>query len=76
MHLKLVTIHPFTDGNGRTARLVHNFILQNNGFNPMIYSTKTKMQYYMALNLANQGELRPFVDYTIPEYARTYKEHL
>jgi len=75
MHLKLVTIHPFTDGNGRAARLVHNFILQNNGFNPMIYSTKTKMQYYMALNLANQGEPRPFVDYTISEYARTYKEH-
>jgi len=76
MHLKLVTIHPFTDGNGRTARLVHNFILQNNGFTPMIYLTKTKMQYYMALNLANQGEMRPFVDYTILEYARTYEEHL
>jgi len=74
MHLKLVTIHPFTDGNGRTARLVHNLILQKKEFNPIIYSNNTKLQYYTALNLANEKRLRPFVDHTISEYVRTYSE--
>ena len=75
MHLKLVTIHPFTDGNGRCARLVHNFILQKGGFTPLIYSNERKMEYYLALNLANQGELKPFVEHSISEYAKTYMGH-
>jgi len=32
MHERLVTIHPFIDGNGRTARLLMNFILLHNGY--------------------------------------------
>lgn len=32
MHEKLVTIHPFVDGNGRTARLVMNLILLQHGY--------------------------------------------
>src|SRR5690606_26384751 len=32
MHERLVTIHPFIDGNGRTARLLMNLILLQNGF--------------------------------------------
>ena len=32
MHKKLVTIHPFVDGNGRTSRLIMNLILLQNGF--------------------------------------------
>lgn len=75
MHLKFALIHPFTDGNGRTARLVHNFILEKNGFNQIIYSNDTKMQYYLALKMVNEGEIRPFVEYTMSEYAKTYRNH-
>ena len=32
---KLISIHPFHDGNGRTARLVMNWILQKSGFPPV-----------------------------------------
>jgi fido (protein-threonine AMPylation protein)/DNA-binding XRE family transcriptional regulator len=51
MHEKLVTIHPFIDGNGRTARLVMNLILLQNGY--VIANIKgdyaTRMKYYDSL---------------------------
>jgi len=54
MHERLVTIHPFIDGNGRTSRLIMNLILLQNGF--VIGNIKggydTRMQYYQALETA------------------------
>lgn len=51
MHERLVTIHPFIDGNGRTSRLIMNMILLNHGY--VIANIKgdnaTRMQYYEAL---------------------------
>lgn len=35
-HYKLVHIHPFIDGNGRTSRLLMNMILMQAGFPPVI----------------------------------------
>lgn len=35
-HLKLVDIHPFSDGNGRTSRLLMNLILIKAGYPPVI----------------------------------------
>lgn len=37
-HYKLVDIHPFTDGNGRTSRLIMNLILLRSGYPPVIIS--------------------------------------
>jgi Fic family protein/DNA-binding Xre family transcriptional regulator len=54
MHERLVTIHPFIDGNGRTSRLVMNLILLQNGF--VIANIKgdydTRMKYYNSLETA------------------------
>lgn len=51
MHERLVTIHPFVDGNGRTSRLLMNLILLQNGY--VIANMKgdydARMQYYQAL---------------------------
>lgn len=51
MHERLVTIHPFVDGNGRTSRLIMNLILLKNGY--VIANIKgdleSRMKYYEAL---------------------------
>lgn len=44
-HIRLVTIHPFTDGNGRTARLLMNLILLHYGFPPAIIKAKDRIAY-------------------------------
>jgi fido (protein-threonine AMPylation protein)/transcriptional regulator with XRE-family HTH domain len=54
MHERLVTIHPFIDGNGRTSRLVMNLILLQHGY--VIANIKgdraNRMAYYEALEIA------------------------
>lgn len=54
MHERLVTIHPFIDGNGRTSRLIMNLILLQNGY--VIANIKgdydSRMKYYQALETA------------------------
>lgn len=51
MHERLVTIHPFIDGNGRTSRLIMNLILMQKGY--LIANIKgdyeNRMQYYQSL---------------------------
>ncbi len=74
MHLKFVFIHPFTDGNGRTARLVHNFILMKNGFSSIIFSNSNKLSYYTAINLAHENKVKPFIEYAIGEFVNTYEK--
>jgi len=49
VHWKLARIHPFQDGNGRTARIIMNFILHKNGYAMIDIKTKEKQQYFKAL---------------------------
>lgn len=48
-HYRLVTIHPFKDGNGRTARLLMNLILMQAGFTPTIIRKIDRKRYLDAL---------------------------
>lgn len=64
MHERLVTVHPFIDGNGRTSRLIMNLILLQNGY--VIANIKgdydTRMQYYNTLEIAQtQGNKNDFL---------------
>ncbi|RXR32505.1 Fic family protein [Flavobacterium piscinae] len=54
-HHKLVWIHPFFDGNGRTVRLAMNLLLMRKGFPPAIILKNDRKKYYEALNQANSG---------------------
>ena len=62
-HYKYIRIHPFDDGNGRTARLLMNFILMRFGFPPVIVKQEDKQHYFEVLQLADAGNLNAFVDY-------------
>jgi Fic family protein len=54
-HYRLVTIHPFVDGNGRTARLLMNFILLCHGYPPSIIRKSERGKYLDALENAQTG---------------------
>ncbi|XP_012243807.1 protein adenylyltransferase Fic isoform X1 [Bombus impatiens] len=60
-HYKLVHIHPFSDGNGRTSRLLMNMILMQAGYPPVIIHKQHRHTYYENLQIANTGDVRPFV---------------
>lgn len=55
-HHRFVWIHPFFDGNGRTARLAMNIILLSKGYPPAIILKVDRAKYYESLNLANAGK--------------------
>jgi Fic family protein len=48
-HLEYVRIHPFYDGNGRTARLLTNLLLISLGFPPVILRKEDRDLYYKYL---------------------------
>lgn len=48
-HLKLVTIHPFADGNGRISRLVMNFVLHKHDYPMLNIHYENRAGYYNAL---------------------------
>jgi Fic family protein len=63
LHFELVKIHPFVDGNGRTARLVMSFWLMQNGYTIANLSgaDADRLRYYTVLEEAStQGNLEPF----------------
>lgn len=62
-HHRLVAIHPFIDGNGRTARLVMNLVLFRFGYPPTVLLLVNRRQYYQVLMKADAGSLAPLVNY-------------
>ncbi len=62
LHLRLVTIHPFQDGNGRTARLLMNLALVQDGFPVTVIPPILRPDYIDALKAANTGDEEPFIN--------------
>jgi Fic family protein len=48
-HMRLVDVHPFNDGNGRTARLLMNLLLIRSGYSPIAVRPEDRLEYIRAL---------------------------
>ena len=55
-HRRLVDIHPFNDGNGRTARLLMNLILIRAGYPPLAIRPEDRADYIRSLQEAQAGQ--------------------
>tara|TARA_B100001245_G_C22871825_1_gene419232 strand:- start:273 stop:1337 length:1065 start_codon:yes stop_codon:yes gene_type:complete len=78
-HERLVSIHPFIDGNGRTSRLIMNLILLQNGYtlSNIKGDLESRLKYYKALEsvqLDNNPE--PFHQLVIDSVIDSLQEHL
>ena len=54
-HFKLVSIHPFVDGNGRTARLLMNLLLIQEGYPPALIRKEDRRRYINSIEKAQLG---------------------
>jgi Fic family protein len=79
MHERLVSIHPFIDGNGRTSRLIMNFILLQNGYTLAILKGDfdSKIAYFNALKaIQNDSNPEPFYNLIADRVKESLLEHL
>ncbi len=71
-HCNIVQVHPFTDGNGRTARLVMNWMLIKNHFPPVVIEVKNKERYYNAIEEADKGKTINFANFIAQQLLEQY----
>ncbi len=56
-HHKFEKIHPFADGNGRTGRMLLNYLLLTKGYPPIIIHKATRKEFLEAMRIADNSEL-------------------
>jgi Fic family protein len=76
LHHKLVYIHPFFDGNGRTARLTMNLLLMQAGYPLVIILKNDRKKYYDALDKADSGKYDPLVKFIAQSIERSLDIYL
>lgn len=76
VHHKLVNIHPFFDGNGRTARLLMNVILLQSQYPLVIILKHDRKKYYRVLALADKNDYKPLVQFIAQAIERSLDIYL
>jgi Fic family protein len=76
LHLNLVTIHPFIDGNGRTARLLMNLALLQARYPITTIPPIIRGDYISALRDSNKGDNKPFIAFISCCVWESQKDHI
>lgn len=79
-HADFEKIHPFSDGNGRTGRLIMNFELMKKGYPICIIRNEDRLEYYDSLELAqtkkDYSKIISFITTSLEHTFEFYFKHL
>lgn len=76
-HVKFENIHPFADGNGRTGRLVMNYILLLYDHPPIVIHEEDRKAYYSALEAWDERQdLEPMLSFLREQTGKTWKKQI
>lgn len=76
VHADFVKIHPFTDGNGRTSRLLMNLELMKDGYPPVVLTVERRLEYYEALDAAHtKQDYEPFLTLSVEVVEAGFKPY-
>lgn len=76
VHLNFVSIHPFSDGNGRISRILMNFVLNKNGFPMLNIKYSNRNTYYTALERSQLKQVdQVFVQHIIKRFIKEYSQY-
>jgi len=73
-HQKFENIHPFADGNGRTGRLLFNWMLIKSGYGVILFKNKNRKAYFAALDQADNGRPQKLYRHCFKVYKKTVQE--
>lgn len=73
-HSTYESIHPFTNGNGRTGRLLMNKILMQNNYPPIIIYKENKLAYFNAIQAMREGDKKKYFQFMLKQAEKTYDQ--
>jgi Fic family protein len=74
LHADFVSIHPFLDGNGHTARLLTNLDLIRCGYVPALLLPQDRLAYYQALDATRRGSWEPLIQHFALAVHRSFEQ--
>jgi len=72
LSMKFVSVHPFTDGNGRVCRLLMNYILKKNNYPEINIYVKDRNNYLWAVRAANDEKYAQIIDFIAKTLKKNY----